>query len=363
MRKGTSLKVTGALSDGAKLDLLAQDPSVVLTSGLESNGAGSLAAFTYNQEQGVAPTLKDGELFIDLTVKADKWVSDWSGLQTAINNATDGQIIGLSKSVYADGNGGGIRLWRGATTINSGAITGNTAKDGHGGGVYVGGATLNLYGGSITGNTAANEGGGIRIEQTGDGAVNIQGAPVVKDNTAKTGSDIFIRDKMVLTFNGKLTDGAELHVTPESLEKVFTSGFYSSHGNVDPQKYFIPDSEDFSVLMRDNEARVIASDWSRLQRQIDEAQSGATITLERNWRAADGDQTLVIPADKTLTIDLNGCALDRGLAEKAPWGTVISNSGTLTIRDSKGGGTIPTFTRRPGPPRPLKPARPPKRTA
>lgn len=586
IRAGGLIEVTDWLSDGAKLDLLAQDPSKKLTWQLTRKGRGNLNAFTYNEGKGVSPTLKDGELFVDMTVTADVWVSDWDGLQTAVKNAMNGRTIGLSADisckqnggdrikveggksitlelnghtlnrnrtksdsdghvievkdkstltiqdgvgtgkitggyatrggginiqsgstcilkggtvngnqaewgggVYAHGTfrmesgtisgnnasksgggihcgregalnltggiisdntatdaagvynsgskdvtltnvqilnnvnsehggagfnnndggaatlkncvirgnaaagdggglwnqedssltlencvieentsgaagggiftrgtvtitggairgntaqkeGGGIRLWHGATTVNSSEITGNTAKDGHGGGIYVGGATLKLYGGRITGNTASGEGGGIRIEQTDDGKVNIHGAPVVRDNAASNGADIFLREKMLLTVDAPMTKGAEVHVTPEDIAKVFTSGLGAHNGGDDPQNYFRADTEAHTVNFRDGEALVNTTDWSNLQRQIDAAKNGDTIKLNRIWRADAMDQALVIPSGRTITIDLNGHTLNRGLNAALADGAVIRNSGTLTVRDSVGGGAI-----------------------
>ncbi len=621
MRAGTAIQVAGQLADGAKLDLLAQDATKVLTKGLTSSGS-DLSAFTYNQEQGVAPALKDGELFVDLSVKADVWVSDWDGLQKAFKNAKNGQVIGLSKNISAGkssrikleggksvtlelnghsmdrgltsqdddghvievkgkstltiidsvgtgvikggyakrggginiekgstcvlkggaitgnkaklgggvyahgtfrmeggsiagneatcieaallkggmivksvatgsgggiycgeegaldltggtvsgntsddaggiynggsknvtikgvkiigntsraggggvnnndggkatledceirsnhangngggiwnqddstltlkncviesntadeqggaiftkgaltvtggaiknntakGNGGGIRLWNDTTTINSGAITGNTAQDGNGGGIFVGGATLNLYGGEITGNTASGEGGGIEVQDTKDAKINVHGNPVVKDNTADTGDNVYLYEGQSLTVNGAMQDGASVNVSVQGLyyggrsiltdghiaytdegghSGIITAGFNARNKGEDPAKYFSAD-EGCSVRANDKgEALVIASDWSELQRQIDAAADGATLKLDRNWGSVDADYPLTIPRGKTLTIDLNGHTLHRGLTSGIKNGCVISNSGTLTIMDATGRGKI-----------------------
>ena len=621
MRAGTAIQVAGQLADGAKLDLLAQDATKVLTSGLTSSGS-DLSAFTYNQEQGVAPALKDGELFVDLSVKADVWVSDWDGLQKAFKNAKNGQVIGLSKNIsagkssrikleggksvtlelnghsmdrgltsqdddghvievkgkstltiidsvgtgvikggyakrggginiekgstcvlkggaitgnkaklgggvyahgtfrmeggsiagneatgtesaflkdrmimksvatgsgggiycgeegaldltggtisgntsddaggvynggsknvtikgvkiigntsraggggvnnndggtaklenceirgnHADGNGGGIwnqedstvtlencviesntadeqgggvftkgkvtvtggaiknntakgngggiRLWDDTTTINSGEITGNKAQDGNGGGIYVGGATLKLYGGSITGNTASGEGGGIEVQDTKDAKINVHGSPVVLNNTASTGNNVYLYQDQSLMVNGAMQDGASVNVSVQGLyyggrsiltdghiaytdegghSGIITAGFNARNKGEDPAKYFSAD-EGCSVRANDKgEALVIASDWSELQRQIDAAADGATLRLDRDWGSVDADYPLTIPQGKTLTIDLNGHTLHRGLVKGIKNGCVISNSGTLTIVDATGRGKI-----------------------
>ncbi|SCW43773.1 hypothetical protein SAMN02910456_01132 [Ruminococcaceae bacterium YRB3002] len=82
------------------------------------------------------------------------------------------------------------------------------------------------------------------------------------------------------------------------------------------------------------------SRWSQLQAEINEAPNGSTITLDRNYTAIHSDSCLMVPVGKTITLDLNGYTLDRGLgkaAVAAHLGNVITNNGTLKIT---GNGTI-----------------------
>lgn len=50
----------------------------------------------------------------------------------------------------------------------------------------------------------------------------------------------------------------------------------------------------------------------------------------------------MIPSGVTVTLDLNGCSIDRGLKDEDPIsdGNVITVNGTLTLTDSVGGGEI-----------------------
>ena len=83
--------------------------------------------------------------------------------------------------------------------------------------------------------------------------------------------------------------------------------------------------------------------WGRLQEQIYEAGAGDTITLTQDYTANNAapanDTALVIPADKSITLNLSGFTLDRGLSKAGPVknGNVITNSGILTLT---GTGTV-----------------------
>lgn len=76
--------------------------------------------------------------------------------------------------------------------------------------------------------------------------------------------------------------------------------------------------------------------WEYLQQQIDSAAGSVTITLSGDVVATENDTVLMIPEGKSITLDLNGYTLDRGLADKdaVENGHLISNEGELTIIDS-----------------------------
>lgn len=101
-----------------------------------------------------------------------------------------------------------------------------------------------------------------------------------------------------------------------------------------------------------------ASSWARgyasfsgLQALIDNAENGATITLEMDYFANTDEEGITIPRDKSITIDLNGFTIDRRLysagdndetiaANAKVNGYVIKVMGTLTLTDSGTGGKI-----------------------
>ncbi|MDO4536978.1 MAG: InlB B-repeat-containing protein, partial [Coriobacteriales bacterium] len=80
--------------------------------------------------------------------------------------------------------------------------------------------------------------------------------------------------------------------------------------------------------------------WSLLRDAINNAPNNATITLTEDVTATSTDAALEIPANKTLTLNLCGHALDRNMAQASEQGNAITVAGTLTIRDSAGDGMI-----------------------
>ena len=96
-----------------------------------------------------------------------------------------------------------------------------------------------------------------------------------------------------------------------------------------------------TITLRDD-AVIVAmwnTPWQKLQRRIYNANDGATIKLLEDTTAHMTEQPITIPEDKTITLDLAGFTLDRGLRLEASRtdGNVVCNKGTLTI---KGGGKI-----------------------
>ena len=74
--------------------------------------------------------------------------------------------------------------------------------------------------------------------------------------------------------------------------------------------------------------------WTELKKMFAE---GGEFKLEQDYIAGDDDTCLEIQENKTVTLDLNGHTIDRGLANKANKedGLVIKmTSGTLIINDS-----------------------------
>ena len=69
---------------------------------------------------------------------------------------------------------------------------------------------------------------------------------------------------------------------------------------------------------------------------IELAKNGDTITLIRNTVV---EESVVIPADKEIVLDLNGKTISQEKAQTTAY-AMIENKGTLTIKDSVGGGKV-----------------------
>ncbi len=83
--------------------------------------------------------------------------------------------------------------------------------------------------------------------------------------------------------------------------------------------------------------------WKGLRNTLIYALDGSRIVLPRDLTARDDDEALVIPAGKTLTLDLNGHKLNRGLSaesDRKENGQVMAVYGDLTLEDGKGGGKL-----------------------
>ena len=72
--------------------------------------------------------------------------------------------------------------------------------------------------------------------------------------------------------------------------------------------------------------------WAELQTAIS---ADGTVTLTEDITATAADTApLTVPKNVTVTLDLNGCTLSRGLTEPMKNGSVIIVNGTLTITGS-----------------------------
>jgi hypothetical protein len=76
--------------------------------------------------------------------------------------------------------------------------------------------------------------------------------------------------------------------------------------------------------------------YKSLADAIEHAKNGNTITLIKNTVV---EESVVIPADKEIVLDLNGKTISQENAQTATY-AMIENKGTLTIKDSVGGGKV-----------------------
>ena len=208
------------------------------------------------------------------------------------------------------------------------AVTNNTT-DGVGGGICMYDGTLNLVGGTITGNTGSQGGSGIWVDDDVD-AFNVKGKVIVNNNN---NSNIYLSSGKKLNINGALESGTQIGVTLQNVSGTFTTGYKTNNPETNPDVYFSTDAGSAIAADANGEVMVIESDWKFLQKQInelDDSAGGSFLILEKDWKAANNDVPLVIPAGKTIILNLNGHKIDA----KGFTGTVITVNGTLIIRDT-----------------------------
>ncbi len=66
--------------------------------------------------------------------------------------------------------------------------------------------------------------------------------------------------------------------------------------------------------------------WSELQQVIDDAPDGSVVKLTQSLTATSADTCLFVQGDKTITLDLHGYHLNRGLDRNVyePYGSVLT---------------------------------------
>lgn len=167
---------------------------------------------------------------------------------------TGGSITGNTTNDQTDPKGGGgIMNSEGATaTLTNVTITGNTVTHYGGGGICNFG-TLTIDGCTITGNSSKN-GGAIWTDR--GSKLNMQGKNTITDNTVKDKTNnIYLNKDVVITVTGSL-EGSKIGVHMQN-PGVFTSGYSTNNGDVDPKNYFVSDDSNYQIVYRDNEAKMV----------------------------------------------------------------------------------------------------------
>jgi hypothetical protein len=233
------------------------------------------------------------------------------------SDITDGYVIKVE-------SGGGL------TISGTGTITGGR-NSGDGGGI-VNNGTLTIQGGTITGNRATGNGGGIYHNGT---TLTLSGAPVITGNTSNSlDNNVYLPNGNLITIGAGSLTGADRSIGV-SMETpgTFTSGLASSTLHVK----FSSDDANYDTRAYNNEAQLLSA-WNALKERLNAGESN--IILYKNYVAAPEDNHLSVPSGKNVTLDLNGHIINRNLSTAKNEGYVIGNSGTLTIKDSRTGGTI-----------------------
>ena len=316
-----------------------------------------------------------------VTVSGNTAGSNGGGLYTEVSVTLNDCVFTGNKA--NNGSGGGVYMPGGITVnLNGGTFTGNTATQ-NGGGVHVSKtATLNISGllklynnkrGSAANNLNLAEGAVAHVIGDIDAAsqigisvsnVSIGNCRAVTTGLSGRGSaSCFFSDDSTRATGastaGETLLGVPVTLTMQSFESAGAlDSIVVSHSSVValPECSFMPqnmvflvwqiDGADYSVgdtltLTTDKTATALwQSEWVDFQQQIDSAANDATLALAYDLNAQLSEGPLEIPEGKTLTIDLNGHSIDRGLNSETTYGNVITVNGYLTLIDSVGGGAV-----------------------
>lgn len=176
------------------------------------------------------------------------------------------------------GNDGGAIFNRGTLNITAGSIIDNLANV-HGGGGITNYGTINMTGGSITKNRSAKAGGGIWQ----GGTMNVQGNPVISDNTSNVhgSEDVYVSNPITVT--GAFTEGAHIGVYPCTLNFVMTSGYGTHNAGTTPDQYFFSNIPYYAITANsDGEIVLQVNGSSSKQRYITDVM---VVGAEKNTEA------------------------------------------------------------------------------
>lgn len=283
----------------------------------------------------------------------------------------DGEIVSNSAAC-----GAGVATLGGSAYIEGGLVHDNSASL-KGGGVYVGQGALCVWGGSVESNcaeavddewgeTATAEGGGIYVGA--DGRLEVKGFPVIASNMrGDKPQDIFLEGEAIINVTDRFTPtsavGVDLLDLPALGETraIATTGQYGA----DAFSCQAPDCElvyesagggQGTALLRrvrEHEGTRVSS-WADLSQRLRALGRGeeASFWLESDLTYGTGlpeayaTRPLEVRRDAKVTIDLNGYAINRGMASVSQPTSEDSERclyvslGSLVIRDGRGGGRI-----------------------
>ena len=313
--KGKVITVTGSLK-GSKIGISVPERPSVITSGYTNDhkdiAPNTIFTSDYDPDLNSA-YLSDNE--VSIGIPSPLIITEERVLRKALEVLDNFSMklsndIDLSNSTLEIPSGKTVTFDLGGFTLDR-----KLTKRGEGGGQVITireGATLNLSNGTLKSGW-----GGV---WSGPGStLNMQGKNTITDNTRNgTTNNVFLREDVVINVTGSLAD-SNIGISLVGSIGTFTNGYKKSNGDVDPATVFKADKAVFFVpaLSGDEAALTLqqlvkaASDADlRLAASFD----GANIQLANDIKMSNS--TLVIGEGKTVTIDLNGKTLDRGLTSR-----------------------------------------------
>lgn len=263
-----------------------------------------------------------------------------SGTSGANNiTLTDCDFITAATAVYSNADG--------SITIDGCSFTGGQApvnfnhKDEGEQTVTVKNSTFTKCGSTSTNNKLNQYAAPIRFVNSGSGTMNANVSGCDITGTKGTNGDILLGDGRT----GEKSNDVTLTVTNTAANvQAQQPGYYAADGTVvavgKVSKTTVTESQTRTITNSSKAADVGGTKYDTLQEAIDAA-DGKTVKLLKNVTEA-----VMIPVDKTITLDLNGFTLVN--SETAQHDTVpdanrehtITNNGTLTIEDGVGGGIV-----------------------
>ena len=322
------------LGSGANVTI--QDSSAEKTGKVANGYKGSADPYTICLDSAAALTLVSG------TVEANPHKTDLQSVAINTNYKKDGRYAinirgGKVFVPESSTNGRAIVAGKNVTlTVEGGEIVGGL----HGVDVY-GGSTTAITGGSISARVVDT--GVIKaaygLRATGTASVTIGAADGTADAVSVAGikmdDDGYMLDVPAVTVNSGTIAGSVYSITKGTI--VFNVQVASE--NVlrfadDTAAKFLPSNLELRAKDIDGKtmyyvaakpvAAIGAIDYATLADAIAAAKDGETVKL-----LADVTESVTIPADRTLTLDLNGKTLSAGKASEA-----LTVTGHLTIDDT-----------------------------
>ena len=332
---------------------------------------GSIQATGANHCAGIGGNDADEGMVPDVTIYGGTVTATGGGSGAGIGGGRDcdgGKIEIYGGNVTATGKDSSAGIGSGdprdktaySSIINiyGGTVTatGNAKAAGIGGGEY-GFARIRISGGTVRATGGSSGGAGIGTGADGKSAtvcypttVEISGGvitAVTKNSDAKGVGNGKNTDNCTVTLNYTAENKDTVRITSPSyggtvmLKRPFMkqgSGSILPAGSLSGNDIL----KDSTLTATD----VVLSGWDLLQFKLDSAENGSVVTLEDDYTAGEGASPLLISSGKSITIDLNGKTLDRGLGGAPDTakenGSVIevAEGGSLTITDSKDSGII-----------------------
>ena len=324
-----------AINNSQSGDVITVNEDIELTSSI-TIPAGKYVILDLNGKTiSVAITEQLTQSFAAIKNKGTLTVKD-SGTEGKISVSYGGSSFGYGIGLYTISNEGGVLNIEGGIIENTATVS-VSMYDAIDNNSTLGETVLNVTGGKVI----CNQYIGVRQfanNTTYDNIVNVTGGKVVGGNTSiwmqNPNSN---QNKATIAISEDANIEGRL-LADESEKFVFavTGGTFTTDvTDFCAPGYVVQDNGDgtYGVVEDPNVAQIGETKYTSLQAAIDEATVGQTVKVIRDINLT---QTVIIAADKVVTLDLNGKTINTAwedeTAEKHYY--AFDNKGTLTITDT-----------------------------